>query len=115
MVFKRGRVYYYKFLWKGMPVFKSTRQGSKRVAEQIEAAHRTALAKGEVGISEKKQSPTTFAVLCERFLSWADTNKRSDTSKFYNDMVRSLQRYHPLNRLTIDQIDETIVDRFVEW
>ncbi len=32
---------------------KSTRQGNANVARQMEAAHRTALAKGELGIVER--------------------------------------------------------------
>jgi hypothetical protein len=35
-----------------------TKQTNKRIAEQMEAAHRTALAKGEVGIRDKKPVPT---------------------------------------------------------
>ena len=37
-VFKRGRVWWYKFTWKGEPIRESTKQTNKRVAEQIEAA-----------------------------------------------------------------------------
>jgi integrase len=78
----------------------------------MEAAHKSRLAEGEVGIVENKASPA-FAILCERFLAWAATNKRPATVKFYNDMVRSLLRYERLNRLPIDQIDETAVDQFI--
>ena len=53
-VYKRGRVWWYRFTWKGKPIRESTKQTNKRVAEQIEAAHKTSLAKGEVGIREKK-------------------------------------------------------------
>ena len=35
-----------------------TRQGSRRVAAQMETARKTALAKGEVGIRDKKHVPT---------------------------------------------------------
>ncbi len=35
----------------------STKQGNKRIAEQMEAAHRTSLAKGEVGLRTAKKSP----------------------------------------------------------
>src|SRR2546426_12728380 len=48
----------YKFMWNGQSIRQSTKQANKRVAEQIEAAHRTALAKGEVGIRERKAVPT---------------------------------------------------------
>jgi integrase len=57
-IFKRGRIYWYNFVFNGRHIQESTKQGNPRVARQIEAAHRTALAKGEVGIREKKLTPT---------------------------------------------------------
>jgi len=57
-VFKRGKIYWYHFLWNGEHVQESTKQGNPRVARQMEAAHRTALAKGEVGIRDRKRDRT---------------------------------------------------------
>src|SRR5689334_15700915 len=57
-IYKRGDVYWYKFMWNGKMVRESTKQGSDKVARQMEAAHRTSLAKGEVGIRDKKSVPT---------------------------------------------------------
>lgn len=57
-IFKRGKIYHYNFWWKGEHVQESTKQGNPRVARQMEAAHRTRLAKGEVGIEERKPAPT---------------------------------------------------------
>ena len=57
-IYKRGDVYWYKFMWKGQLVRESTKQGNDKVARQMEAAHRTSLAKGEVGIRERKPAPT---------------------------------------------------------
>src|SRR5215831_10077775 len=53
-IFKRGRIYWYHFVFNGEHIQESTKQGNPRVARQIEAAHRTSLAKGEVGIRERK-------------------------------------------------------------
>jgi hypothetical protein len=43
MVLKRpgSRNWWYKFIWKGELIRESTKQTNKRVAEQIEAAHKT--------------------------------------------------------------------------
>jgi integrase len=41
-------------MWQGRLVRESTKQGNDKVARQMEAAHRTSLAKGEVGIRERK-------------------------------------------------------------
>ena len=54
----KSKYWWYKFTWNGEPIRESTKQTNKRVAEQMEAAHRTALAKGEVGIRDKKPVPT---------------------------------------------------------
>jgi hypothetical protein len=45
-VYKRGKIWWYKFVWNGAQIRHSTKQTNKRVAEQMEAAHRTSLAKG---------------------------------------------------------------------
>jgi len=53
-IFKRGKIYWYHFQFNSQHVQESTKQSNPRVARQIEAAHRTSLAKGEVGLRERK-------------------------------------------------------------
>ena len=53
-IYKRGKIYWYKFTWRGEAFRETTRQKNANVAREMEAAHRTSLAKGEVGIREKK-------------------------------------------------------------
>ena len=71
-VYKRGRIWWYKFNWYGELIRESTKQSNKRVAEQIEAARKTSLAKGEVGIKEKPPSPT-LAEFAPRFTAAIET------------------------------------------
>ena len=52
-VYKRGQIWWYKFNWNGEPIRESTKQTNKRVAEQMEATHKTSLAKGEVGLRDR--------------------------------------------------------------
>ena len=56
-------------------------QGNDKVARQMEAAHRTSLAKGEVGIREKKSCPClinfgeeirTVDLINDRWKTWLD-------------------------------------------
>ena len=54
---RKSKNWWYKFTWNGRAIRESTKQTNKRTAEQMEAAHRTALAKGEVGIRERKPVP----------------------------------------------------------
>jgi integrase len=112
----KSKNWWYKFTWNGEAIRESTKQTNKRVAEQMEATHKTALAKGEVGIRDKKPAPT-FSALCEQFLNWTGIQKseRTSTVRFYGDMVRSLLNYEPFRNLRIDKIDRNAVDSFVEW
>src|SRR5260370_36110054 len=64
-------VYWYKFMWQGKLVRQSTKQGNDKVARQMEAAHRTSLAKGEAGIREKKPSLNLTEFIENRFEPWA--------------------------------------------
>jgi hypothetical protein len=57
-IYGRGKICWYKFNWNGETIRERTKQSNKRVAEQMEAAKRAALAEGEVGIKEKPPSPT---------------------------------------------------------
>jgi hypothetical protein len=57
-VYKRGNTWWYEFVFNGKRVRDSTKQSNKRVATDIEAAKRTQLAKGEVGIKDRKKAPT---------------------------------------------------------
>ena len=65
---KGSKNWWYQFIWNGKRIRESTRQTVKRVAEQMEAAHKATLAKGEVGIREKKPIPKlaefAFSHLC---------------------------------------------------
>jgi integrase len=84
-IYKRGTIYWYKFWWSGELVRKSTKQKNAKVATQIEAAHRTALAKGEVGIREKKLTPTLKEFLKKDFLPFAEAKHASKplTYRYY--------------------------------
>ncbi len=45
MIYKRGHVYWYKFMWNRKSVRESTKQRNDKVARQMEAAHKARLAK----------------------------------------------------------------------
>jgi len=72
-IYKRGEGYWYKFVWQGRMVRESTKQDNDKVARQMEAAHRTSLAKGEVGNRDKKTVPTLAEFSEKRFAPWAQS------------------------------------------
>src|ERR1700756_3568900 len=99
-IYKRGGVYWYKFMWKGELVRESTKQGNDKVARQMEAAHRTSLAKGEVGIRDKKSVPTLGEFCRKRFGPWAASSSSLKTWRdFYRVGLLAIQAYTPLANL----------------
>jgi integrase len=110
-------VYWYKFMWQGKLVRESTKQGSDKVARQMEAAHRTSLAKGEVGIREKKVSPTFADFAKSRFLPWAEITfaSKPKTWLWYRNGVRRLLEYSPISRLKLDELTGQNVAAYVGY
>ena len=84
-IYKRGNVYWYKFMWNGELIRESTKQGNDRKARQIEAAHRTRLAKQQDAREEARERLQCSAVLlceeCERWFN-AETVTRHDAHEF---------------------------------
>lgn len=112
-VYKRGKVWWYKFTYRGEPIHESTKQGNKRVAEQIEAAHKTALAKGEVGIRERKPVPSLQG-FADRFLAAIETQyaDKPATILFYRSKLNYLLAFGPLAKRRLDRIDEALIDEY---
>jgi len=110
-VYKRGKIWWYEFLFDGERVRKSTKQGNKRVAEQMEAADRTRRAKGEVGIVERKFAPTlkAFAPRFEKAIETLCADKPR-TVAFYKERMGRLLSFGPLASVSLDAIDEELID-----
>jgi integrase len=106
-IFKRGKIYWYHFLFNGEHIQESTKQGNPRVARQIEAAHRTSLAKGEVGIREKKAVPTLADFCRNRVEPWSKSmfeQTSVNTWRWYRAGLRSIYGYSPISDMKLDQI-----------
>jgi integrase len=113
-IFKRGNVYWYHFLFNGEHIQRSTKQGNPRTARQIEAAHRTALAKGEVGIEERKAAPM-FADVAKRFVAHVEARheNKPQTVLFYASKLNRLLEYAPIAGARLDRIDEGVIEGYV--
>jgi integrase len=112
-VFKRGGVYWYEFVFKGERIRESTHQPNQNVARQMESAHRTALAKGEVGIAERRRAPT-LQQFAGRFMEATEVQcaEKPATISFYREKLRRLLEYGPFVKRPIDQIDEALIDAY---
>jgi integrase len=114
-IFKRGNVYWFHFLSNGEHIQKSTRQGNPRVARQIEAAYRTALAKGEAGIVECKPSPA-LKDFAQRFTACIQVRctEKPATIAFYVEKLTHLLEFEPLANARLDRIDEALIESYVQ-
>jgi integrase len=119
MIYKRGKVYWYKFLWQGKLIRESTKQGNDKVARQIESAHRTSLAKGEVGIRDKKPAPTVSEFINSRFEPWARATFERTSLKtwrdFYKVGIRAIKEYKAVASLRLDEVTSEKAAEFAAY
>jgi integrase len=114
-IFKRGRVYWYHFVFNGQHIQESTKQGNPRVARQMEAAHKTALAKGEVGIRERKPVPTVAQFIENDFMPWVTATFRGKRNTFvwYRGGTRRLTEFDAIASSRLDQVTGETVAAYV--
>lgn len=106
-IFKRGKFYWYKFMWDGELIRESTKQGNDKIARNMESAHRTALAQGLVGIREKKTVPTLEEFCKNRIEPWAKATFQKPAPKtwlWYCFGLKALRSYKKLANLKLDEI-----------
>ena len=108
-------MWWYKFNWNGETVRESTKQSNKRVAEQIEAAHRTSLAKGEVGIREKKRVPTLREFVEAEVVPFiqARSHDKANTLSYYQNGFKLLLAHDPLSSSPLDAVGSDKVAGYV--
>jgi integrase len=89
-----------------MAIRESTRQTNKRVAEQIEAAHKTGLARGEVGLRDRPSIPTLRDFAEHDFLPFIESRfqNKPNTLDYYRNGIRNLTEFAPLASSTLDTI-----------
>jgi len=115
MIYKRGKFYWYKFMWNGEVVRQSTKQGNDKVARNMESAHRTSLAKGEVGIREKKTVPTLAEFCSGRIEPWARATFEAACPKnwtWYRTGIRALTGYKPLADARLNEVNGELASDF---
>jgi integrase len=106
-------------MWHGKLVRESTKQGSDKVARQMESAHRTSLAKGEVGIREKKPSPTLAEFIENRFEPWVKATFEKTSPKTWRDYykvgIKAIRNYKPLVDAQLTEITSETAAAFAAY
>src|SRR5271156_6251910 len=103
-IYKRGGVYWFEFVYGGRRYRRPTSVKGQREARQIEAAFKTALAKGDVGITERKPVPNFRDAIVD-FLRWSQEQHRAHprTHQRYKVSSAALLRHFrntPLDKIT---------------
>jgi hypothetical protein len=113
VIYKRGNLYWFHFVFNGEHIQRSTKQGNPRTARQIEAAYKTKLAKGEVDLEERETVPS-LAGFKPRFLDEIRVRRADhpETIDFYESKYAGLLRFAPLSQARLDHIDEKLIAQF---
>jgi len=118
-IYKRGKIYWYKFTFNGEAIRESTRQTNQHTARDMESAHRTSLAKGEVGIRDKKHVMTLAEFCDDRFEPWAKATFGKSSPKtwldFYRVGLRAIRNYRSLASLRLDDITSERASEFAAY
>src|ERR1700734_2184054 len=113
-VFKRGNIYWYKFIWGGKRIQESTHQQNYRAACTMENDAKTKLATGNAGIRIKKQAGTLADYLNNNLLPWAKAQftEQPKSLKWYRNEINVLLNYSPLAGARLDEITDELLAGF---
>ena len=106
-VYKRGRVWWYKFTWNGEPIRESTKQTNKRVAEQIEAAHKTRWPKAKSDIRDRAPIPTLKDFIEHDFTPFIESRfqDKPKTLEYYKNGIKNVTGVRALATSPLDKIN----------
>ena len=112
---KGSKNWWYKFNWNGSLIRESTKQSNKRVAENMEAARRSSLARGEVGIREKKLAPTVREFAEQDFVPFIESRfvEKPKTLEYYRNGVKNIVGFAPLASCRINDVKADRIGSFI--
>lgn len=102
--FKRGSIYWYKFMWNGEAVRESTKQKNDKVARNMESAHRTRLAEEQKEKDAARERLACLDVLlcneCEKFFNAGKAIRRESNIFCSEGCATDWQRRQTMPSLT---------------
>jgi len=111
-VYRRGKVCWYEFTFRGQRVRESTGLSNKTAAMRAEAIRKAELAEGRAGIVHRGPSPKFEAFVKNEFLPWSATQHEAHprTHQYYRVSSKPLIAF--LGKLPLDGITTAHVERF---
>lgn len=115
-LYKRGKVYWYKFEFLGKLHRGTTRLRNERQAERYIAKLKTDLAMGIVGLVALKPGPRFEDYVDDTFREFVRTRsaKHPETVRYYMEKLDRLLAYKPLADRRIHLIDEKLIEEYVQ-
>jgi len=114
-IFKRGKFYWYEFLYNGRRIQESTKQGDKETAKKLMAAERSRLARVDAGLESEtqavKQRDLTIGELLDRLE--ADYSMRGIlTSRVRSNLKKARQAFP--SAMKAEQLTAARVDAYIK-
>jgi integrase len=110
-IFKRGTVYWFQFIHNGIRYRQSTKLKNRRDAQDIASAFRTALVKGEVGITERKKIPI-FGDAMAAFLKWTSQEHQASKGTAERYRYSSLALLKFFGNVSLAKVSPQEVEKF---
>lgn len=115
-IYKRpgSKYYWFKFVFDGELVQRSSKCSNKTDARTVESAFRTQLALGKVGIEPKREAPT-FEKVIEDFLKFSKVEHANQpgTYRRYDFACRTLKSF--FGKVKVSQIETKGIEKFIVW
>jgi hypothetical protein len=108
-VFKRGKIWWYKFKFGGRRIQESSKTTNKHKAHLLEAKRKSDLVDGNAGI-RRKAPPPKFGEAVQRFLAWSRSAHRPKTQALHEMNCDTLTRY--FGTKWMDEITPESVEQF---
>src|ERR1700682_6135462 len=108
-VYRRGKVWWYKFKFGGRRIQESSRTNNKHKAELLEAKRKSDLVDGNAGIRRKAPAPR-FEDAVRKFLEWSRLVHRPKTHALHEMNCGTLARY--FTGKWMDEIMSESVEQF---
>ena len=107
--------YVYDFWWKGRRFKESTRQKSKEEARRFEAALKTDLARGEVGLDRQRSCPQFREFLEKEFMPWSEATHQAGGRTHVRYRVSSVALLKYFSDWMLTEIDPGSVEKYKQW
>jgi integrase len=108
-VYRRGKIYWYNFLFHGRHIQESSGFTNKTAAIRAEAKRRIELLNHRAGFKQLKLAPK-FEEQVEKFLEWSTTQHRAKTRELHGTNCDTLLRF--FRGCWLDEISEGLVEDF---